>query len=175
MPQPRLWWSSLSGEPVAGPQSRQLSRLAETGAPASSVSAEIGEFVCFPLSLSFLLPFPFLRHDWVEKLHQAQGQKLNGFKITRLGVPIMVQWKQIWLVSMRMWVWSLALLSGLGDLALLWLWSRLVAKAPILPLSWELTYAVGATLKSKNKKTKTNPHKETNKWNKRKKPDPSVI
>ena len=26
----------------------------------------------------------------------------------------LVQWKQIWLVSMKMWVWSLALLSGSG-------------------------------------------------------------
>jgi len=30
------------------------------------------------------------------------------------------------------------------DLALLWLWCRLAAAAPMLPLAWELPYAVGA-------------------------------
>ena len=43
-------------------------------------------------------------------------------------VPIVAQWQQTRLVSMRMWVWSLALLSGLGMhglvLVLLWLWHR---------------------------------------------------
>ena len=34
---------------------------------------------------------------------------------------------------------------------LLWLWHRPVAAAPIQPLAWELSYAAGATLKSKNK------------------------
>ena len=29
------------------------------------------------------------------------------------------------------------------DLVLLWLWCRLAAAAPILPLSWELPYAEG--------------------------------
>ena len=33
------------------------------------------------------------------------------------------------------------------DLALLWLWRRRVAAAPIQPLAWELPYAVGAALK----------------------------
>ena len=38
------------------------------------------------------------------------------FKFVRnSGVPIMAQQYQTWLVSMRMWVWSLALLSGLGS------------------------------------------------------------
>ena len=45
------------------------------------------------------------------------------------------------------------------DLALLWLWHRLVAAAPIRPLAWEPPYAVGEALekakrqKTKNKKT----------------------
>ena len=38
------------------------------------------------------------------------------------------------------------------DLALLWLWCRLAAEAPIGPLAWE--YAVGSALKSKKKKKK---------------------
>ena len=38
------------------------------------------------------------------------------------------------------------------DLALLWLWRRLVAAVPIRPLAWELPYAVGAVLKKKEKR-----------------------
>ena len=70
------------------------------------------------------------------------------------------------LVSMRMWVPSLALLSGLriwccgelcyrsqtrhsSDAMLLWLWRRSAAAASIQPLAWELPYAIGTTLKSK--------------------------
>ena len=33
------------------------------------------------------------------------------------------------------------------DLALLWLWSRPAAAAPIRPLAWEPPYAAGAGLK----------------------------
>ena len=40
-----------------------------------------------------------------------------------------------------------------GDPALLWLWCRLAAVAPIRPLAWELLYAMDTALKSK-KKTK---------------------
>ena len=41
-----------------------------------------------------------------------------------------------------------------SDLALLWLWYRLVATAPIQPLAWEPPYAVGVALKNtkQNKK-----------------------
>ena len=44
------------------------------------------------------------------------------------------------------------------DLALLWLWCRLAATAPIQPLAWELPYATGGPQKAKTKqnKTKTN-------------------
>ena len=38
------------------------------------------------------------------------------------------------------------------DLALLWLWHRLAAVAPIQPLAWELPYALGAALKKDKKK-----------------------
>ena len=42
------------------------------------------------------------------------------------------------------------------DLALLWLWCRPVATAPIGPLAWEPLYAMGvAQEKAKNKKQKT--------------------
>ena len=36
------------------------------------------------------------------------------------------------------------------DLALLWLWGRPAAIAPIPPLAWELPHATGRALKSKN-------------------------
>ena len=39
-----------------------------------------------------------------------------------------------------------------SDPTLLWLWCRPAAAAPICPLAWELTYAVGAALKKKKKK-----------------------
>ena len=38
------------------------------------------------------------------------------------------------------------------DLALLWLWRRLAAVAPIRPLAWEPPYAVDAALKKKIQK-----------------------
>ena len=42
------------------------------------------------------------------------------------------------------------------DPALLWLWCRLAATAPIRPLAWEPPYATGAALeKAKRQKTKT--------------------
>ena len=41
-----------------------------------------------------------------------------------------------------------------SDLALLWLWRRMVATAPIRPLAWELPYALGATLKRQKRKKK---------------------
>ena len=40
------------------------------------------------------------------------------------------------------------------DLALLWLWCRPAATAPIRPLAWELPCAVGGALKCKKKKKK---------------------
>ena len=54
---------------------------------------------------------------------------------------------------------SVAMSCGVGhrhnsDPALLWLWHRPAATAPILPLAWELPYATSAALKSKGKKKK---------------------
>ena len=52
------------------------------------------------------------------------------------------------------------------DLALLWLWDRLAATAPIKPLAWERPYDMGAALerqekkKKKKKKAKPSPKKE---------------
>ena len=41
-----------------------------------------------------------------------------------------------------------------SDLALLWLWHRAAATAPIRPLSWEPSDAMGAALKDKRPKKK---------------------
>ena len=85
-----------------------------------------------------------------------------------MGVSVVAQQKQIRLLSMRMQIRFLASLSGSrircchelivtggahrkcgSDLALLWLWHRPAAVAPIQPLVWKLPYAVGAALNSK--------------------------
>ena len=66
---------------------------------------------------------------------------------------------------MRLWVQSLASLSGIAvscdvgcshglDLALLWLWCRPVAVALIQPLTWEPLYAAGVALKRQKDKNK---------------------
>ena len=41
-----------------------------------------------------------------------------------------------------------------SDLALLWLWCRLAATAPIRPLTWETPYTMSVALKKKKKKKK---------------------
>ena len=80
--------------------------------------------------------------------------------------PLWLSRLWIQLVSMRMWVQSLALLSELKDPVLpwaigsrcgsdpvcLWLLHRLVAAALIQPLAWEPPYAAGAAYR-KNKQT----------------------
>ena len=49
-----------------------------------------------------------------------------------------------------------------SDPALLWLWHRPVATAPIQPLAWEPSYAVGAALeKTKKKKRKKRYYQES--------------
>ena len=58
---------------------------------------------------------------------------------------------------------------GLGwrcglDLALLWMWDRPVAVAPIQPLAWEPPYAAGMALKeTKDKRQKKKKKKKRNK------------
>ena len=78
----------------------------------------------------------------------------NGF-----GVPIVAQW----LTNLTRNDEVSGLIPGLAqwvkDPALLWLWRRPVATAPIQPLAWEPPYAAGAaqevaTTTTKDKKTK---------------------
>ena len=52
------------------------------------------------------------------------------------------------------------------DLALLWLWCKLVGIAPIQPLAWELPYAAGAAQKKKKKKEKKKNRNVNNSFNK---------
>ena len=47
--------------------------------------------------------------------------------------------------------WIPGLAQWVKDPALLWLWCRPAATAPIGPLAWEPPCAMGATLKRKNK------------------------
>ena len=49
-----------------------------------------------------------------------------------------------------------------SDPALLWLWCRVGAVAPIQPLAWKPPYTVGVALKNKNKNKQTK-QKKTNK------------
>ena len=96
------------------------------------------------------------------------------------GVPVMVQQKWIWVVSMRMQVWSLASISGvriwrcrelwcwsqmwLGS-HVLWPWCRQAATAWIRPLAWESPYAVGRDIKwSQKRKEKKRKEKKRNQW-----------
>ena len=76
---------------------------------------------------------------------------------------------------MGLWVRSLALLSGLrigcgrelgvgrrrgSDPALLWLWHRPAATAPIGPLAWEPPYAAGAAQEMAKRQKKKKKKKE---------------
>ena len=86
----------------------------------------------------------------------------------------MAQHKRIQLGTMRLWVWSLSLLSGLSIQRCHELWCRPVAVAPIGPLDWEPSYAASVALKSKKKKKKKiesldfhyPSHKDNKKYNK---------
>ena len=46
-----------------------------------------------------------------------------------------------------------------SDLALLWLWRRPVAAAPIRPLAWEPPYAMGMALEKAKRQKQTNKQK----------------
>ena len=50
-----------------------------------------------------------------------------------------------------------------SDLALLWLWRRLAATAPIRPLAWEPPYGAGSALKGQKTKKKKKKRKKEKK------------
>ena len=66
----------------------------------------------------------------------------------------MAQGKRIRLGTLRLWVRSLALLSGLRIWCCCEVGCRPAAIAPIGPLAWEPPYASGAALKRKKEKKK---------------------
>jgi len=56
-------------------------------------------------------------------------------------------------IGLRIWCCGFSVGHQCGsDLALVWLWHRLAAEAPIQPLAWELPCAEGAPLKSRKRK-----------------------
>ena len=63
-------------------------------------------------------------HNLKEKRQSSDAKT----KITPIGVPIVAQRKRIWLSSMRMQVWSLALLSALGIQRCPELWSQMLLR-----------------------------------------------
>ena len=110
----------------------------------------------------------YIVDNHVKRFSKSLGVEfLNSNQRRHPGVSV-VQWKRIWLGTMRLQVQSLASLSGLrsvavscgigrrhgSDHAFLWLWLRLAAVALIEPLVWEPPYAAGEALKKKKKKKK---------------------
>ena len=87
--------------------------------------------------------------------HSHTNKILKALKSTFSGVPVMAQWKQIQLGTLRLWVRSMALLSGLRIQRCCELWCRLAATAPIRPLAWEPPCVAGAALE-KAKRQKIN-------------------
>ena len=95
---------------------------------------------------------------WTWSLHQELHMPWGGRKNRRFHCGS-EGYKPPKSVSMKMWVRSLTLLSGLR----IWcceLWLRLAASALIPPLAWEHPYATGAALKNKNKQKSKKPGKQ---------------
>ena len=116
------------------------------------------------LNILFSLPIIAFKSECLYYLYSIFLTNNGGVQNWLTGVPIVSQQKQIWLVSMRMQVGSLALLSGLGIQRCHELWHRsqmrLGSCIAVLvvwaggyssnsPLAWELLYAAGVALKSK--------------------------
>ena len=69
------------------------------------------------------------------------------FKNWILGVPIMAQWLKNPSRNHELVGLIPGLTQWVKDRALLWLWRRPAAEAPIRPLAWEPPYAADAALK----------------------------
>ena len=102
-----------------------------------------------------------------ETHHEIKAREHHIFKrnFKVYGAPVVAQWKRTRLGTMKFWVRSLALLSGLRIWRCHKLWCRsqmwlgsgvagLVATAPIRLLAWEPPYAVDAALKRTKRQKK---------------------
>ena len=121
------------------------------------------------LKATYLCYYVF-NHIWKQKYYwKAFKIRIIEYRsiIYKIQVPIVSQQKQIWWISMRMWVWSLALLSGLRMRHCHELWYRsqtwlrshiavTVAEASavalIQSLAWKFPYGASVALKKEKKK-----------------------
>ena len=93
---------------------------------------------------------------WSSRRGAAETNPTRNHEVAG-SMPGLAQWvKDLLRIAMSCGV----VLRRILDLALLWLWRRLAATAPIRRLAWEPPHAADAALKGqKDKKKKTNPKK----------------